>query len=87
MSSRDVRRTFVLKTERKSAFTTPRIFVHRAITPMCTTWEMHGTRVVDSSNENIMERSKRIYKRENLRRPLERGRELHRMRDKQTALL
>lgn len=52
---------FVLNTERKSAFATPRIFVHRTITPMYTPWETHDARVVDSSNENIMERSKRFY--------------------------
>lgn len=31
---------------------------------MYTPWETHGARVVDSSNENIMERSERFYKRE-----------------------
>lgn len=51
----------MLNTERKSALATSRIFVHRTITPMYTPWETHGARVVDSSNENIMERSKRFY--------------------------
>lgn len=46
----------MLNTERKSAFATPRIFVHRAITPVYTPWETHGARVVGSSNENIIER-------------------------------
>lgn len=58
---RYTRHAFVLNAERKSAFATPCIFVRRAITPMYTPWETHGARVVDSSNENIMERSKRFY--------------------------
>lgn len=45
-----------------SAFTTPCIFVHRAITPVYTTWETHGAHIVDLSNENIMERSKTILR-------------------------
>lgn len=52
-------RAFVLNTECKSAFATSRIFVHRAITPVYTPWETYGARVVDSSNENIIERSDR----------------------------
>lgn len=60
-NARDVVSVCTVNTEHESTFATPRIFVHRTITSMYTSWETHGARVVDSSNENIMECSKQFY--------------------------